>query len=147
MSSTKRKPQSYLDYKDIKAYNKKGVLDHVYKPIAVMLPVKMSILETSLDYVQELFVFGKDFESATNRAIFLWNKWVRYNNGLKEEDYPKIQHYQGSGLDTLTFSVELDISDYEEIWNTARKVKHCCAGDKRYPVAFMIQDMKHSAFK
>lgn len=147
MSSTKRKPQSYLDYKDIKAYNKKGVLDHVYKPFAIMLPVKMSVIQTSLDYVAEVFLFGRDPDKVPYKALALWNRWVRVANGIKEEDYPKVQYHQGEGMDTLVQGVELDMSDYEEIWNTARKVKHCCAGDKRYPVAFMIQDMKHSAFK
>jgi hypothetical protein len=63
---------------------------------------------------------------------------VRLKNNVPEEAFPKVQNYQGYGMETLAEIISLEDSDYEDLWKTAKKVKHYRAGHPEFPAAFMV---------
>lgn len=130
--------QSYLDLRERMAYDKNGNLARMCYPFAVRLPVKMSHIQTSLDYVDEVFLYHNDPNKVAYKALALWNHWVRIKPRLAEEAFPKVQNYQGDGLETMCEIISIEDSDFEDLWNTARKVKHYYAGHPQHPAAFMV---------
>ena len=138
VKTEKNKGQSYLDLKDKMAYDKEGNLVRMCYPFVVRLPVKMSIIQSSLDYVDEIFLYHNDPNKVAYKAMALWNHWVRLKNNVPEEAFPKVQNYQGYGMETLAEIISLEDSDYEDLWKTAKKVKHYRAGHPEFPAAFMV---------
>lgn len=133
-----KKGQSYLDLQKMMAYDKNGSLVRMCYPFVVRLPVKMSAIQTSLDYVDEVFLYHNDPNKVAYKALALWNHWVRIKKAIPEEAFPKVQNYQGFGMETLCEIISIEDSDYEDLWKTARKVEHHYAGHPKFPAAFMV---------
>jgi hypothetical protein len=130
--------QSFLELRERMAYDKEGNLARMCYPFAVRLPVKMSNIHSSLDYVDEVFLYHNDPNKVAYKALALWNHWIRIKANLPEESFPKVQNYQGVGMETLCEIISMEDSDFEELWKTAKKVKHFYAGHPEHPAAFMV---------
>ena len=143
----KGKKQSYKEVRNMSAVDLKGNTVRLCKPYAVRLPVRMSSIQSSMDHVAEVFLYGSDMEKVAYQAAALWNHWIRIKRGLKEEDYPKLQTYDTGMAESIAECIELDDGDYEEIWKAAKKCKHYKAGHPSYPVAFMLPPSDISYYK
>lgn len=103
-----------------------------WHPYYVRIPThRAGILLTGADRYDGVFIYAQNAGMAATNAAKLWNVWIKQEQGLTDDDYPK------TDIDELWPTIQIDDNDYDTYWKDAKKLPHRFTGDTDSPVAYM----------